>query len=93
MRKKYFLSYYGNELCEIRFYPQDPLANNRTSKGFLYSQVAYLSTDRLRVHVTNSCIYKAGDRKKECKFCNIERDPDNGIDLQSIEEVVRRQLG
>lgn len=88
--EKYFLSYYGNELCEIRFYPQDQLANNRTSKGFLYSQVAYLSTDRLRVHVTNSCIYKAGDRKKECKFCNIERDPDNGIDLQSIEEVVRR---
>lgn len=82
------LSYYGKRLCEVSIYPLDPLAGRRIN-NFTYGQIAYLSTDRLRVHVTNSCIYKHREsgRDRSCKFCNIQPDCDE-IDAGSIRSVV-----
>lgn len=84
---KLLLTYYGKEIADVGLYSTDKLENNKTSNGFRYSDVAYLSTDRLRVHVTNQCIYKI-DKKSTCKFCNII--PTCGeINIDAIAEVVR----
>ena len=53
--------------------------------GLSYSKVAFLSTDRLRVHITNHCCYK--DSGVGCKFCNMCVDHDE-ITLDDIREVV-----
>ncbi len=93
------LYYYGNEydaedgteLAEVSLYPLDPIETGENGKrtrrgeGVLYEDVAYLSTDRLRVHVTNSCIFKEGNLG--CQFCNIEKTCAD-IDLRDIREVV-----
>lgn len=87
-----YLFYYGIKITKIDLFNTDPLENRKTHKGFLYSEVAYLSTDRLRVHVTNSCIYKKGNGRGEnysCKFCNIQKGRDKEIDDDSLREVVQ----
>lgn len=99
---KYHLRYYGDEIVGISIYPRDNLQDKRTEKdGISYSEVAFLSTDRLRVHVTNSCIFKGKDKdggELGCKFCNICPSHDV-IDLDNVREVVseywenRRNLG
>lgn len=82
---KLFLYYYEKKMDEIAIYPLDPLSFKTTSRGVPYTTVAYLSTDRLRVHMTNECIYKSSN--KSCQFCNITpcKDP---ISIKDIREVV-----
>ena len=84
-QKKLELFYYGKFLTGIQLYHLDPLGSKVTSRGVPYGTVAYLSTDRLRVHMTNECIFKKD--KIACKFCNIVpcKDP---ISLDDIKEVV-----
>lgn len=79
------LFYYGKLLTQVGLYPLDPLGSKKTTRGVPYETVAYLSTDRLRVHMTNECIYKKRD--VGCRFCNIVpcKDP---ISLKDVEEVV-----
>ena len=86
LNQKLVLCYYSLKLCEVHVYPLDPLASKRTSRGVPYTTVAYLSTDRLRIHMTNECVYKATG--KSCQFCNITpcEDP---ILIEDIREVVR----
>ncbi len=79
------LSYYGKYLTEVKLYPLDPLGAKKTSRGVPYDTVAYLSTDRLRVHMTNECIYKR--KNIGCKFCNIVPCADP-ISLEDVREVV-----
>ncbi len=90
--EKLALYYYNTEISRVSLYPLDPLetlpnGNNRLTNhhNTKYSDVAYLSTDRLRVHVTNSCLFKEGD--VGCKFCNIERTCED-IDIEDIREVI-----
>lgn len=85
--KKYIpiLKYYDEELMCIRTYAYDKYSDLKTKNGIPYNKVAFLSTDRLRIHLTNNCKYK-----KEgvgCKFCNMEVDTEE-ISLEDIEEVV-----
>ena len=86
------LTYYGERIASVNLYKTDPLEWNadgtprRTRSGFEYRDVAYLSTDRLRVHVTNQCIFKA--KNTSCKFCNIIPTC-HDIDLGAIEEVIQ----
>lgn len=88
----YKLYYYGNFIANITLYNTDPLEmdgkkRRKTENGFYYSDVAYLSTDRLRVHVTNECVFKK--QNAGCKFCNIK--PTCGeIDIDSVKEVIER---
>lgn len=95
---KLFLFYYGKLVDRVGVYPLDPLENNYTKadpatgkKSVKYSEVAFLSTDRLRVHLTNSCIFKTTNCKtgeyEGCHFCNIAKSSDV-LDLRNIEEVV-----
>lgn len=88
----YALLYYGNFIANIKLYNTDPLEmdgdrRRKTKSGFYYSDVAYLSTDRLRVHVTNECVFKK--ENKGCRFCNIM--PTCGeIDLDAVKDVVSK---
>lgn len=94
-----WLLYYGKTISKILLYNTDPLEKlpdgrpRKTRSGrFDYAEVAYLSTDRLRVHVTNACIYKKADGgtgNLSCKFCNIGRGREQEIDDESIREVVQ----
>lgn len=82
---KFFLQYYNRILAEVSVYPIDKFGSKRTSSGVPYADIAYLSTDRLRIHMTNECIFKREGRG--CTFCNIVpgKEP---IQLSDIEEVV-----
>ncbi len=80
------LYYYEEKIDEISIYPIDPLSTKTTSRGVPYTTVAYLSTDRLRVHMTNECIYKSSN--KSCRFCNITPCKDS-ISIEDIREVVK----
>ena len=81
-----WLSYYGEKLLKVDLYPRDRLDGKTTkTRGIAYQEIAFLSTDRLRVHLTNSCRFK--EDGEGCQFCNIERSH-GVIDSSEIEEVV-----
>ncbi len=85
------LYYYDSYIDVIGLYPLDPLSGKRTRSGRYYADIAYLSTDRLRVHMTNKCIYKKLGRS--CRFCNINtEDTGNVIPMEDIIEVVEDYL-
>ena len=74
------LKYYNHKLDVVRLLPEDELQNKsivvegRWDKDgnpmtVSYADIAYLSTDRLRVHLTNKCKYKLDG--VGCKFCGI----------------------
>lgn len=79
------LLYYGEKLMRVNNFPNDEMQNKTTSRGVKYSKVAYLSTDRLRVHISNHCKFKKSG--VGCKFCNMETD-DEQFTLDDIREVV-----
>lgn len=96
---KLYLFYYDKMISEIGAYSVDPVSVEKNSNGEVkerftsgkharsvpYSEVAFLSTDRLRVHLTNKCIYKKNNQG--CQFCNIKANLDV-FELENIEEVV-----
>lgn len=85
-----YLCYYDAPLFPIQLYETDPLETKHTTRGTIYSDVAFLSTDRLRVHITNNCIFKKKNCNGEyqgCKFCNIAANRDI-ISLDDTREVV-----
>ena len=79
------LKYYGEYLCNVGNFAEDERQKKVTSRGVKYSKVAYLSTDRLRVHLTNDCRFKK--LGQGCAFCNMERD-DEEITIADVREVV-----
>lgn len=79
------LNYYGDKLCDIEYYKTDPLQSRKTSNGVSFSDVAYFSTDRLRVHVTNDCKFKRVD--VGCAFCNMQRN-DSAFAMEDVGEVL-----
>lgn len=99
----YVLTYYGNHISDIGLYPRDPVSVNedgtprmtvadpsKNKPSIPYSEVGFLSTDRLRVHLTNRCIFKTTDENGNfigCKFCNIEACTGE-ISLDNVREVV-----
>lgn len=82
---KSVLLYYGEYLCDVGYFANDKRQEKVTSRGVKYSKVAYLSTDRLRVHLTNNCLFKKAG--VGCAFCNMERD-DERITIDDVLEVV-----
>ncbi len=69
----------------IEILPVDSYSTKLTSNGTPYSDVAYLSTDRLRVHLTNQCRFKR--EGTGCQFCNMEMTCGD-ISIEDIREVV-----
>ena len=81
-----FLRYYGEPLMIVRLNKKDPYSDLMTSGGVPYGKVGFLSTDRLRVHVTNACKFKA--QNVGCRFCNMAEDYQE-IMPNDIAEVVK----
>ena len=79
------LKYYGEYLCNVGNFARDERQEKVTSRGVKYSKVAYLSTDRLRVHLTNDCRFKKAG--KGCAFCNMQRDKEE-ITIEDVRDVV-----
>ena len=80
------LHYYDAYLTKVEIWHEDPFQSRMTSRGIPFERVAYLSTDRLRVHHTPQCIFKREDTA--CRFCDIE--PCEGtITNDDIDEVVK----
>ena len=64
------LKYYGSYVDDVMLMPEDELwADPPQDIDAPIKEIAYLSTDRLRVHLTNACKYKC--QSKGCKFCGI----------------------
>ena len=91
---KYSIYYYGELLLDnIGIFPADQNQDMYLRDGrHRYSEIAYLSTDRLRVHLTNACCFKlrsVDGQCQECKFCNIPViDTPYPIEPEDVREVV-----
>ena len=90
----YQLYYYDEFITDVGIYPKDFLEEKYTKetankRSVPYKEVAFLSTDRLRVHLTNYCKFKRVQDGKYmgCQFCNIAPSLDV-MELENIEEVV-----
>ena len=85
----YKLYYYSHFLTNVRIYPKDTLGDrkipDRQGNEIKYKEVAFLSTDRLRVHISNNCRFKI--KGEGCQFCNITGKCGH-IDLSVTEKVV-----
>ena len=80
------LFYYGSYLSKITVWPEDRFQSNFTPNGTSFAKVAYLSTDRLRVHHTTQCVFKR--QGKSCRFCDIEMCGGH-ISHADLEEVIQ----
>lgn len=97
---KYKILYYGEKLLNnIGVFPADKNQNLQLNdKRHYYSEIAYLSTDRLRIHLTNKCCFKRKDEgnyftDKGCHFCNIKVNQNpNPITEEDIDEVVKTYI-
>lgn len=90
---KFCIYYYDEELIDnVGVFRADKNQDLMLKDGkHVYSEIAYLSTDRLRVHLGNACLYKRDGNG--CKFCNIAIDPnENVITVEDIEEVVAKYI-
>ena len=90
---KLCLYYYDAFLDEVLFFPEDAVASGKTKAGLPFGQLAYLSTDRLRVHLTNKCKFKR--HGKGCRFCGICPGPEMSEKKDNVtftEENVRETL-
>ncbi len=84
-REKTCLYYYGSLLKEIKINPVDIYSIKRTKTGVSFGSVANMSSDRLRVHHTASCIFKICGQG--CKFCDIMMGEEH-ICQEDVHEVI-----
>lgn len=82
---KVALFYYNAFLKNIEINPVDIYSMRKTKKGIAFAAVANMSSDRLRLHHTNACVFKR--EGKGCAFCDIRMGKEN-ITLEDIYEVI-----
>lgn len=66
----YILTYNGKFLTKITFDVIDDYSKRIATDGTVYRHVAFLATDRLRIHHQFRCKFKVQGRG--CRFCNIK---------------------
>lgn len=66
----YVLMYNDKLLSEVSFDIIDSYKTKVAANGTIYRHVAFLATDRLRIHHQFRCIFK--EQKQGCKFCSIK---------------------
>lgn len=81
----YVLMYNDELLADISFDIVDSYSKKVATNGTIYRQVAFLATDRLRIHHQFRCIFKEQDRG--CKFCNIKLKEGN-FSISDIFEII-----
>ncbi len=84
-QKNLALFYAGCKIANIRIDFGIEYQNQRTQNGVRYGDISFLATDRLRIHHSLGCAYKA--TQGGCKFCDV---PASTIPLQmeDIFEVI-----
>lgn len=82
---KLALFYYHSFLKNIKINPVDVYSMKRTQNGVQFAAIANMSSDRLRLHHTNACIFKR--EGKGCAFCDIRMEQQH-IALEDIYEVI-----
>jgi uncharacterized radical SAM superfamily protein len=82
---KLVLQYEDFQICLVEIDSNDDSSSKITSLGLPYSEVAMLTTDRLRIHHGQSCMFKLS--KRECLFCNME-EKTTSIQMDDIREVI-----
>ena len=89
---RFSIYYYSDLLIDgVGVFREDRRQAQRLSDGkHSYSEIAYLSTDRLRIHLTNRCCFKPDS---SCHFCNIAiNENPNPITDADIREVVHSYI-
>lgn len=79
------LFYYKSFLKNIRINPVDIYSVKKTKNDVRFAAIANMSSDRLRLHHTNACIFKR--EGKGCAFCDIKME-NQYIALEDIYEVI-----
>lgn len=82
---QYQLLFFGNILANISLRYSDAIASQTTRNGILYSNIAYLGNDRLRIYHRAGCFFK--DNQIGCGFCDIEATETN-ITFDDLKEVL-----
>lgn len=84
--KQLFLFLFDKKITNIRIYYESKLNLKKTSSGVLYSSVAFLAADRLRINYNPVCFFKKAERA--CQFCNLPENnsPYSFGDITSIIE-------
>lgn len=88
--KRYCLKYYDRAINDnVLTFEKDELATRVTKNNVPYNKIAFASGDRLRVHVSDKCVFKK--QGKQCKFCNMDADNDCAPDFteEDVREVVQ----
>lgn len=68
---RFTLKYYDKPINDnVTLFRVDELSRKVTKNGIPYSKIAFLSGDRLRVHVSDVCFFKQCG--KSCSFCNMD---------------------
>lgn len=96
LRKKgnrFVIYYYDSIILDnVQLFEQDKFQGDTVGNGkHKVSEIAYLSTDRLRVHTTNRCCFKLNNNS--CKFCNIEPlVEEQEIKTSDVAETVQKYI-
>lgn len=84
-RSGFFLSYEGSHLSPVTLAVADPYRDHIASGGTHYRNVAFLATDRLRIHHELRCCFK--EEGNGCHFCNV-RLKTGSFSIQDVCEVI-----
>lgn len=79
------LLYYKAILKEVHINPVDIYSMKRTKRGIPFSAIANMSSDRLRIHHTSSCVFKR--ENVGCRFCDIKMGRE-AITMEDVYEVI-----
>lgn len=82
---KFVLCYQGKFLANIDIRYRDKLSLKITHSGIAYSDIGYLSNDRLRIFHRFGCFFK--ECHCGCKFCDVEPS-DESLRFEDIKEVL-----
>lgn len=80
-----WLVYYNCRLKKIRINPIDIYSIKRTGNGIPFEAIANMSSDRLRLHHTTSCVFKS--QGIGCAFCDIKMGSED-IKMEDVYEVI-----
>lgn len=87
--QKLFLYYFESKITEAKIYYESQLNQRKTLNGTLYSSVAFLAMDRLRINYNPVCYYKKG--QKSCHFCNLPTK-NQSYDFKTVCEIIDRYI-
>lgn len=86
---EFMLFFFDTPVSLVRFCYESHLNRAKTASGVLYSSVAFLATDRLRINYQPVCYYKSVGQG--CMFCNL---PEQNMPYceEDVQEIVDAYL-